>query len=179
MIEIKCVTQDTIMLNQLVPFQGDLKKRTTRDVKALSNSLKADGLLMPFVIWQNDDKCCILDGHGRLAALTDLALEDESIMEQGFPCIYINAETEEEAKKALLQITSQYGKVTKDGITKFIEGLGNYKAPIVAKFTRKPVQRRKSEEAQGNIILSISIPSDRFEQFRQIINNVTYARILR
>lgn len=179
MIEIKCSTPDSIMLSQLVPFQGDLKKRSVKDIKALAASLMADGMLMPFVLWDNNNKCCILDGHGRLAALTDLALEYPDIMEQAFPCIYITADTEEDAKKALLQITSQYGKINKEGITKFISNLGNYKAPVIAKFIRKPTQRKKVEANDGNIILSISIPSDRFEQFRQIINNVTYARILR
>ena len=180
MIEIKCETQDTIMLEQLVPFQGDLKKRSVKDVKALATSLLNDGMLMPFVVWADPDgNCNILDGHGRLAALTDLALEDPEILEQPFPCLFVNADTEEEGKKALLQITSQYGKVTKEGVTKFISNLGDYKAPVIAKFTRKPAHRRKTEDVGGNIVLSISIPSDRFEQFRQIINNVTYARILR
>lgn len=179
MIECKCETLNTIMLSQLVPFQGDLKKRTVKDIKALAESLKTDGLLMPFVIWQSEEKCCILDGHGRLAALTDIALEDSDVMNQAFPCIYIDADTEEEAKKALLQITSQYGKVTKDGITRFIEGLEGYKAPIVAKFTRKPVKRRKYENVNTDVILTISVPSDKIEQFKQVISDITYARILR
>lgn len=179
MIEIKCTTQDTIMLNQLVPFQGDLKKRTTRDIKELSRSLVSDGLLMPFVIWQNDEKCCILDGHGRLAALTDLAMQDPDIADQAFPCIYVEADTEEDAKKALLQITSQYGKINKQGIEKFVSNLGDYKAPVINKFIRKPTKRRNVEEAKGNIVLTISIPSDRFLQFKQIIENTEYAKILR
>lgn len=179
MIEIKCTTQDTIMLNQLVPFQGDLKKRTVKDIKELSHSLLNDGLLMPFVIWDNNDKCCILDGHGRLAALTDLAMNDPSISEQAFPCIYISADTEEEAKKALLQITSQYGKISKPGIEKFVSNLGDYKAPVINKFIRKPMKRRNLEETKGNIILSISIPSDRYLQFKAIIDNVEYAKILK
>ena len=93
MINIKCSAPDKLKLSTLVPFQGELKKRTEKDVKALADSIMQDGLLMPFAVWQHNGQNYLLDGHGRLAALTDIALVDNSVVDQKMPVIIINADT--------------------------------------------------------------------------------------
>ena len=114
MIKVMCQTPEVIRLQELTPFQGDLKRRTSKDIKSLASSILSEGLLMPFAVWKHDGVNSLLDGHGRYSALIELALEDNSISEQAFPVVYIEAETEEQAKKSLLQITSSYGKITRD-----------------------------------------------------------------
>ena len=95
MIKIMCQTPEVIRLGKLTPFQGDLKRRTSKDVMSLANSIKDEGLLMPFAVWRHEGVNSLLDGHGRYQALTELALQDNEIATQDFPVIYIEAETEE------------------------------------------------------------------------------------
>jgi hypothetical protein len=97
MISIKCQTKYGITLNELTPFQGDLKKRTSNDVALLAKSIEDEGLLMPFAVWKHDSVNSLLDGHGRYAALMEMSLKDNSILEQALPVIYIEAESEEQA----------------------------------------------------------------------------------
>ena len=178
MIGVRCSSDSTIKLNELVPFQGDLKQRKPADVQALAKSLSSEGLLMPFAVWLHDGKHYLLDGHGRLAALTELMLLDPTIQMQDFPCLFITADTEDEAKKALLQITSQYGKVTKSGAVKFCASIPSYSAPSVNRFIHKPVSRRKAEQPANETILKISVQSDKIEEVKRIFAQVSYIKLL-
>ena len=179
MLSIKCKTPDSIKLNALKPFQGDLKKRTTKDVEALAESIQRDGLLMPFVVWKKSKgEQYLLDGHGRLAALTELALKDASILDIDFPCLFIDAATEEEAKKDLLQITSSYGRVTRDGAVKFCATIPTYTAPAVAKFIREPVKRPRKEKQATETILRIAVPMDKIADVTDILSKVSFIKIL-
>lgn len=133
---------------------------------------------MPFAVWRHDDKNYLLDGHGRLAALTELMLLDPTIQTQDFPCLFITADTEDEAKKALLQITSQYGKVTKNGAVKFCASIPTYSAPSVNKFIKTPVTKRKVEQPKNETILRISVQTDKLEEVKKIFSQVSYIKLL-
>lgn len=178
MINIKCSAPDRVKLSELVPFQGDLKKRTESDVKALADSIMQDGLLMPFAVWQHDEQHYLLDGHGRLAALTEIALIDNSVVEQEMPAVFINAETEEEAKKALLQITSSYGKITKEGAVKFTRSIPEYHAPAINKFVHKTVVKRDQQERPLGSLIRIRVPSDKEQAVRDLLKQVEYITVL-
>lgn len=178
MIEIKCNAPATIKLGELTPFQGDLKKRNLSDIQALASSLKVEGLLMPFVVWRHEGSNFILDGHGRLAALTELMLLDNSVAAQDFPCIEVIASDEIEAKKALLQITSQYGKITKNGAINFCSTLPEYHAPSIDKYVHKVVKRKKVEEVKSETILRISVETSKVEEVKALFSKVSYIRIL-
>jgi hypothetical protein len=182
MIKINCESSDTLKLTDMVPFQGNLKKRTDQDIKELTDSLLAEGLMMPFAIWKHEGKNYLLDGHGRKEALTKLAVEDASMLSEEWPVIYINADTEDEARKALLQITSSYGKVTKQGYKQFCVSIPDYKAPVISKFIPKPVKVSKSEQAQkpksDKTVLKIRVVNERVNQVLEIFKQFNFIEVL-
>jgi hypothetical protein len=157
------------------PFQGNLKKRTDKDIDDLKESILTDGLLMPFALWQHDDILHILDGHGRYAALIKIALEDPSILTQAFPAVIIDAEDETAAQKALLQIISSYGKVTKVGLARFATGVTNYKAPILTKLST-PVKYKKSEDTFE--VIRIKVPKEISSKVREILKGVQGVEVI-
>lgn len=178
MITVKCSAPDTIALPLLTPFQGDLKKRTEEDVKELAKSIIEDGLLMPFAVWQHEDINYLLDGHGRLAALSEILKVDPSVSEQQFPCILIHADTEAEAKKALLQITSRYGRITKKGAVHFCASIPEYKAPAINSLLYKKKERPKqSENKKTEARIIMYVPIEKEKEVRDLLKQVDYIRI--
>lgn len=181
MINIKCSAPDNVKLTALKPFQGDLKKRSDKDIEALADSITNDGLIAPFMIWKNEDKeNILLDGHGRLAALTLLASHgDVEILTQDFPCVYVEADSEEDARKALLQITSQYGKITKQGAANFCVTIPNYTAPSIAKFTRvSKVKPTFTTEVKRTCIIKMRVPEDKVTEVKQLLSQVRYIEMM-
>lgn len=177
MLKIMCQTTDSILLNQLTPFQETLKKRTSKDIKQLTDSLLTEGLLMPFAVWRHDGINSLLDGHGRYAALVDMSLIDNSILEQPLPVVYIDADTEEQARKSLLQITSSYGKITRDGVMAFTKTIPNYTAPSIRKFTHS-FKRRKPVKNDMEQIIKIAVPTDKAQAVLELFKSVNYIRVL-
>lgn len=183
-MEIKCTTKDTIKLTECVPFQGNLKKRTSQDIAELKSSLLREGLLMPFAVWDHDDKKFLLDGHGRKEALVQLAVEDANLLNVDWPCIYIKADTEDDARKALLQITSSYGKITKTGVKQFTVSIPDYKAPSIAKFVAKPVTKKVEavdpvqRPNQDKVILKVSVTKDKVSEVKKILEQFDFIKVL-
>ena len=174
MIELKCSTADKAKLTDMTPFQGDLKKRTEQDLIDLAESLQNDGLLMPFALWQVPDQSIlyILDGHGRMQALVKMALKDATILEQEFPVLLIRAETEDEARKILLQITSTYGKFQKNAVVKFAAPIINYKAPVLVKAQKTTIKREVQEDIQSMVVVRLRVPEDKVKQLTAILKQV-------
>lgn len=183
-MEIKCTTKDTIKLTECVPFQGNLKKRTSQDIAELKDSLLREGLLMPFAVWDHDDKKFLLDGHGRKEALVQLAVEDANLLNVDWPCIYIKADTEDDARKALLQITSSYGKITKTGVKQFTVSIPDYKAPSIAKFVAKPVTKKVDavdpvqRPNQDKVILKVSVTKEKVSEVKKILEQFDFIKVL-
>ena len=178
MIRIMCKTQDTIKLGMLSPFQGNLKKRTENNIDALADSITNEGLLMPFAVWCHDGKNLLLDGHGRLAALTELSLYDNDIATQDFPVIYIEADNEEQAKKSLLQITSSYGRITRNGVLEFCASIPTYVAPSISKYVREVPKKRKLEAQPNEKVLRIAVAIDKLDAVRKLFEDTEFIRIL-
>ena len=117
-IEINCTGSDTIQLHELTEFQGELKERSAGDIEKIIKSIKKHGFSFPFFVWKNDGKNNVLDGHGRLLALKQMAAAGEEI--PALPCVYISAKNEAEAKEKLLKLNSQYGHMTADSVAAFL-----------------------------------------------------------
>lgn len=120
-VEINCTGSDTIDIDQLAEFQGELKERSTGDVEKITKSIKKHGFSFHFFVWKNDGKNNVLDGHGRLMALRQMAAAGEEI--PALPCVYISAKNEAEAKEKLLKLNSQYGHMTAESVVEFLDGL--------------------------------------------------------
>lgn len=181
MLKINCESDATLKLTDMVAFQGNLKKRTDEDISALQESLKTEGLMMPFAVWKHEGKNYLLDGHGRKEALIRMATNDASILSNEWPVIYVNADTEDEARKALLQITSSYGKITKAGVKQFCVSIPNYKAPAINKFVTKsiPVKKQVAEKsAPTKTIIKIRVDNDKVEQVRSILKEFAFIEVI-
>lgn len=100
-----------VPVSSLEPLQGNFKKLSEREYEKLKDSIVGHGLIVPFFVWLETNK--ILDGHQRC-----VVFEREG-WEMDVPVVYISAENEQDAKRKLLVISSQYGKVTQEGWDEF------------------------------------------------------------
>jgi ABC-type nitrate/sulfonate/bicarbonate transport system ATPase subunit len=135
------------------------------------DSILIEGMLMPFAVWEHDDKKYLLDGHGRFAALVRGALSDPSILTQRFPYVAIDAATEDDARKALLQITSQYGRITKNGVIEFTASIPEYRAPAISKYY-KPVTAKREAAVSDFAIIRLRVPKDQVPKLTSILKQV-------
>ena len=174
MLIFRCSTQDTLRLGELEPFQGALKKRSDAVVQELADNIKEEGLLMPFVVWRTPDgHNKLLDGHGRLLALQKLDTPSDCAV----PVIFVDAENENQAKQALLQIVSSYGNISKKGALAFCSTIPEYKAPSIRKFVSPPAAKRKNT-LLGKSLIRIMVPAEKEAEVRKILAEVEYIEVL-
>ena len=180
MVRIMCEgVKSFAKLADMLAFQGNLKKRTDKEIDELAQSIKTEGLLMPFAVWPSNDGYKLLDGHGRIAALKKLAVDDKDILEQKLPIILIEKPTEEEARKALLQITSSYGKITKKGALEFVKTIPTYSAPAINKFVKyqhKPVAHQAKDN--GMAVIKIQVPVAKAEEVKAVLKQIPEIKVL-
>jgi len=113
-VKIKCRGSGEISLDKIIPFQGDLKDLSGSNYKKLKKQILTHGMVAPFMLWKGN---CI-DGHQRLKTL--LKMKEEGIkLPELFPMVEIEAKDEKTAKKIVLAISSQYGKITEESLFDF------------------------------------------------------------
>lgn len=168
-----------MLITDMTPFQGNLKKRTEQDINELKDSLINEGLLMPFAVWQHDGKNFLLDGHGRRQAILSLIDQDPSLLQVQWPVVKIEAATEDDARKALLQITSSYGKITKQGVKQFTVSIPDYRAPAIAKFAPKVKSTNVTRpKANSKVIIKIRVDQAKLAEVKEILGSVNYIEVL-
>lgn len=176
MIKVNCETKDKLRLADMEPFQGNLKKRTEQDIDELRKSLVNEGLMMPFAIWKQGEKNYLLDGHGRREALLSIVSAEAE-----FPVVYIEALTEDDARKALLQITSQYGKITKAGVKQFTASIPTYVAPSISKYVlpKTAVTKvRAPVTSCSKRVIKIQVDIADYDAVMEILAKAPYIKIL-
>ena len=174
MLIFRCSTQAELQLSELEPFQGTLKKRSDKVIQELADNIKEEGLLMPFVVWRTPDgHNKLLDGHGRLLALQKLGTP----LDFTVPVIFVDAENENQAKQALLQIVSSYGNISKKGALAFCSTIPEYRAPSIRKFVSPPAAKRKNT-VLGKSLIRIMVPADKEAEVRKILADVEYIEVL-
>lgn len=95
--------------------QGDLKFLSEENYKKLKDRIEVRGFNMPVFVWIDKEGVKhLLDGHQRKHVL-----ETEGWYEP-IPYMVIKADSLEQAAEILLEITSQYGTITQEGIDEFI-----------------------------------------------------------
>ena len=123
-IEIKCKGADTLPIDRILEFQGELKELSKENEKKLRNSILKFGFIAPLFVWDDKGEWRLLDGHQRLKTL--LKMREEGYDIPMLPVDYIEADSEEDAKRKLLHISSQYGEFTADGFENFTFGLDGF-----------------------------------------------------
>jgi len=118
-IRIECKGSATKDLSQLEDFQGDLKRLSKENANRLRNEIKTLGFSEPVSVWQHEGRCYILNGHQRVAVLRQMAAEGFEI--PALPVSVVEATSIAEAKRKVLALTSQYGEITSDGLSSFLE----------------------------------------------------------
>lgn len=120
-IKIQCKGADLLPLDAIEDFQGNLKKRSKKEIDQIITSIQKYGFSFPFFVWNGDGHNRCLDGHGRIQALCELRKQGYSL--PLFPVAYIDAVDESEAKQKLLRLNSQYGQMSMDSVLEFASGL--------------------------------------------------------
>jgi len=108
----------TMDYREWIPLQGHLKDLSKENYNKLKNVLIKRGFTVPAFLWNNpeDGKYYIMDAHQRQRVLIK-----ENATPYELPYVLIEANSMQDAKSQLLEITSQYGTITYDGLDEFIE----------------------------------------------------------
>jgi len=122
-IEIKCKGADTAKLDDLLEFQGELKSLSESNYKKLKKQIIDLGVSAPFFVWKDDKgQKYLIDGHQRRRTIDKMMAEGFDV--PALPIIYVEAKDRAEAKRKLLAITSNYGKVDGQGLYEFMHDAG-------------------------------------------------------
>jgi ParB-like nuclease domain len=117
-IAIRCTAAVNLDLSGLTPLQGDLKELNEANFEKLKRSILKHGITFPFFVWQSEGENYILDGTQRDRVLKRMAVEGYEI--PPLPCALIEAKNRKEAAEKILLISSQYGRVTDEGLYEFL-----------------------------------------------------------
>lgn len=105
----------TAPMSELQATQGDLKFLSKENYYKLKSTIEKHGFDVPVTVWidSQGDKW-LLDGHQRKHVL-----ETEG-WDEPVPYLVIKAPNMKAASERLLQITSQYGTITQEGLDEYI-----------------------------------------------------------
>ena len=96
------------------PLQENLKDLHSAQHDKLVRILNKRGFRQPLNLWHKGDEFYLVDGHQRQRVLIKNDLNDNGSYE--VPYFVTEAKTKKEAVEQLLEITSQYGKTTMEGL---------------------------------------------------------------
>lgn len=116
-IIVKARGNQTLPIDRLMEFQGNLKRLTQKNREKLMASILEKGFIAPIFVWDDAGEYRLLDGHQRLKTL--LWMREKGWDIPMLPVDIIEAEDEQDAKGKLLAISSQYGEFTTDGYAEF------------------------------------------------------------
>jgi hypothetical protein len=117
-IRIMCEGAKNLPLESLIPTQDQLKELSQDNYAKLKNEILSEGFSFPFFVWQHNNENRILDGHHRRLVLIKMREEGYEIPD--LPCAIVKANNEKEAARKLLAVTSQYAKITDQGLYEFM-----------------------------------------------------------
>lgn len=121
-IVVKCRAADTLPIDRILEFQGDLKTLSKVNRTKLFNSICQEGFIAPMFLWDDQGEWRLLDGHGRLKTL--LWMREQGWDIPMLPVDYIDAIDEADARRKLLKITSQYGEFNTEELDAWIKEAG-------------------------------------------------------
>jgi hypothetical protein len=105
----------TAPITEFEASQGELKYLSKQNYTKLKKTIEKRGFDQPVSVWidENGTKW-LLDGHQRQHVLTNEGWNEP------IPYLVVNAPDMQTAMARLLEITSQYGTITQEGIDNFI-----------------------------------------------------------
>jgi DNA modification methylase len=143
-IKIACEAKINLSLDELNILQDTndslLKELTESAFNKLVQSIVKHGFSMPFLVWWSEDekKWYYLDGTQRDKALRWMGEQGDYILPEKFPCSIVHAGSKADAAQKILLISSQYGRMTEEGLYAFatvyelpLEDYGIYEIPYL------------------------------------------------
>ncbi|NCB44234.1 MAG: hypothetical protein EOM59_16695 [Clostridia bacterium] len=121
-IRVTCQGAATLPLDRIEEFQGNLKKLSKKNLEKLKKRIVEDGFNVPFFVWDHNGQYKALDGHQRIKALCSLREEGWDI--PLLPVAFIEASDEQDARKKLLAISSQYGEFDASELSDWLDDIG-------------------------------------------------------
>lgn len=172
-INIAANTQDHLPLTDLVEFQGELKSLSKENYGRLAASIERDGFIAAIHVWRSpeDGRNYVLDGHQRLRTVRQMVASNAYTCPV-LPVVYVNADSRLEAKKKLLAMASQFGRVEPQGLYEFMTDIdmdtsqlfANYHFPEIdadafkAEFFGEHDPYGADGDAAGNLVKNYSAP---------------------
>ena len=120
-INSRIIKTELINWRELQFIQNENFKELSNEAKhKLKASIVSNNFMQPFYIWedQNGVRWC-LDGKHRTLLLEDL-INDKLNVPFELPATFIQCETKKDAAKLVLLFSSQYAKVTQEGMFDFL-----------------------------------------------------------
>lgn len=117
-ISIRCTGADNFDIEDLHPFQDDIKTMTPSTLKKLENVIISQGFSEPIAVWQNDGRNWILNGHQRHTALQ--SLRSRGWFVPPVPVALVDAADEDDARKKVITLASQFGDFNQDHLLEFV-----------------------------------------------------------
>lgn len=117
-LKIRITKTESVDIDNLEPFQGNLKTLSEESYNKLRKVLIDEGFCFAMHVWQSGDIIYILDGHQRISVMSMMRKSGYTI--PPVTCNFISARTFQEAKKLVLLAVSQYGRVDKKGLQDFV-----------------------------------------------------------
>jgi len=121
-IEIKCSGTKNVRLESFKELQGNLKELSKVNYEKLKASILKYGFSFPIFCYKQKETHWILDAHQRLKTLK--LLQEDGYYIPDLPTVFIEAKDKREAKEKLLQLNSNYGKFTDEGLYEFMNEPG-------------------------------------------------------
>lgn len=124
MFENKIIKSGYVKWKELIPFQNEHFKEMSKDEFAkLEKSFTQNGSLMAWTVWESKDKKYLLDGVGRQLLYEEKEKAGLNPPEKVY-CNFLDLKNKKEAAKAVLILSSQYRRITDDGLNEFINTNG-------------------------------------------------------
>lgn len=172
-IKITCQGADTLPLDLIEGFQGNLKKLSEENQLKIENLIIKQGFSFPIDIWVNPKgKYKIINGHQRTKGL--LSLRDKGYEIPAIPVCYIHADTKKEAKEKVLSSTAQFGEFDLDELTSWVDDLDDdirdllrFKEKEINLWT-EPIEDDEEEEFSEPQGLKINITCNTQDQVKEI-----------
>lgn len=125
-ITVRCVGSELLPLEDLKPFQQDLKTLTKVNMGKLIRAMEARGFVAPFLCWRDpsDKTVYLVDGHQRHRALSFLAKAGTHSLPGKYPCVFVDVDNKKALAQVILYINSQYGEMNVDSLHEFDHTFG-------------------------------------------------------
>ena len=119
-IRIECQGADSAPYDKLIETQGELKTLKRDQYEKLRNRIVADGFSEPILVWKKKGKLQIVNGHQRLRTVKKM-VEEENYQAPDLPISYVDAKDENQLRRKVLAMASQFGQFDGQGLHDFLE----------------------------------------------------------